>query len=107
MPNIELFTIASAAKTLTELKKLPPGEQAMLLLKRLAQIFPQVQGTGGLNKGNLLLPKDAYGLARGFSEVENMEVRRHVLGSAWTRLVNDGYLVDPAAPDSFRFRTKE
>ena len=39
-PN-EPFTIASVAKTLAELKKLPLQDQAMVLLRGLGHMFPK------------------------------------------------------------------
>jgi len=95
------FTIASVAKTLAELKALPLADQAMLLLRRLVHIAPQVQRSGGLHKGNLLLPNDPYGLAAGFPANENTPVRQHLLGVPWTRLVNEGFLVDPSGSGFF------
>lgn len=95
MTRTEPFTIASVAKTLGDLKKLPVQQQALLLLKRLIHIEPQVRGTGGFSKHNLTMPGDSYGLAVGFPDTENEVVRHHLLGGPWTRLVNDGFLVDP------------
>jgi hypothetical protein len=95
MTPTEPFTIASAAKALAELKKLPVSEQASLLLRMLVLIEPQVRGDGGLSKYNLSMPGDHLGLARGFPDSEKDAVRLHLLGAPWTRLVNDGFLVDP------------
>jgi hypothetical protein len=95
------FTIASVAKTLGDLKKLPVQEQALLLLKRLIHIEPQVRGTGGFSKHNLTMSGDSYGLAAGFPDTENEAVRHHLLGGPWTRLVNDGFLVDPRGSGFF------
>jgi hypothetical protein len=89
------FTIASVAKTLDDLKKLPRDEQATALLRRLLHLYPQVRGSGGLHKGSLLLPNDPYSLATGFDISENMPVRLYLLGTPWNRLVNEGYLIDP------------
>ena len=97
----EPFTIASVAKTLTDLKALPPSGQAKLLLRRLIQIEPQVRTAGGFSKHNLSMPNDPWGLAAGFSDSENEAVRLHLLGGPWTRLVNDGYLVDPRGSGFF------
>jgi hypothetical protein len=94
MTRTEPFTIASVAKTLGDLKKLPVQEQALLLLKRLIHIEPQVRGTGGFSKHNLTMSGDSYGLAAGFRDTENEAVRQHLLGGPWTRLVSDGFLVD-------------
>src|SRR5579862_2460232 len=55
-----------------------------------------MQSTGGLHKGNLLLPADPYGLAAGYDQAESSEVRRHLLGAPWTFLVNRGYIIDSA-----------
>lgn len=95
MSHPQLFTIASVADTLADLKRLPLPEQATALLRRLTHIYPQVRNTGGLHKGNFLLPNDPYGLATGFDISENMPARIHLLGTPWNRLVNEGYLVDP------------
>jgi hypothetical protein len=101
MTRTEPFTIASVAKTLGDLKKLPVQEQALLLLKRLIHIEPQVRGTGGFSKHNLTMSGDSYGLAAGFPDAENEAVRHHLLGGPWTRLVNDGFLVDPRGTGFF------
>ncbi len=95
MANAPKTTIAEVAPTLADLKKLSLVDQSVLLLARLAEIYPQVQSVGGFHKGNLSLPNDPYGLAAGYHH-ENSEIRRHLLGAPWTRLVNDGYIVDPA-----------
>ena len=89
------FTIASVAPTLAALKALPMQEQAMLLLRRLVQIYPTVRNRDKFHKGNILLPNDNWQIAMGFPVSENMAVRQHLLGGPWTRLVVDGYLVDP------------
>jgi hypothetical protein len=95
MSRSEPFTIASVAKTLVELKKLPLQDQAMALLRRIAQIFPQNRISDGPHKANLLLPNDPYSLAAGFDLSENMPVRLYLLGRPWNWLVNEGYLIDP------------
>jgi hypothetical protein len=101
MTRTEPFTIASVARTLAGLKALPISDQARLLLKRLIYIEPQVRSSGGFNKHNLLLPGDPWGLATGFPDSENEGVRLHLLGSPWTRLVNDGLLIDPRGSGFF------
>ena len=101
MTRTEPFTIASVARTLGDLKRLPIPEQASLLLKRLIHIEPQVRGTGGFSKHNLTMSDDSYGLATGFPDNENEAVRHHLLGVPWTRLVNDGFLVDPRGSGFF------
>ncbi len=88
--------LADIAPTLRDLKGLPVERQAKLLLARLAVLYPQMRSSGGLHKGNFLLPDDPYGLALGYSHAENEEVRRHLLSAPWTILVNRGYIVDPA-----------
>jgi TIR domain len=47
-----------------------------------------------LNKGNLMLNGDPYGLARGFPDADKQGAKEHLLGAPWTRLVNEGYLID-------------
>jgi hypothetical protein len=95
MTNAPPRTIAEVAPTFADLKGLPLEEQSFLLLARLDAIYSQMQSTGGLNKGNLSLGTDPYGLAAGYGNGENSDVRRHLLGIPWTKLVNQGYLVDP------------
>ena len=102
MTRTEPFTIASVAKTLTDLKNLSISEQALLLLKRLIVIEPQVRGTGGFSKHNLTMSGDSYGLAAGFPDTENEAVRHHLLGGPWTRLVNEGFLVDTRGSGFFQ-----
>lgn len=101
MPQTTPFTIASVVKTLAELKALPMDEQAMLLLRRLVQIYPTVKNADKFNKRNILLPGDKYQVALGFSDAERMPVLLHLLGGPWTRLVNKGYLVDPSGSAFF------
>jgi len=101
MTRTEPFTIASVAKALGDLKKLPISDQALLLLKMLIHIEPQVRGMGGFSKHNLTMPGDSCGLAAGFPETDNEAVRHHLLGVPWTRLVNEGFLVDPRGSGFF------
>jgi rod shape-determining protein MreB and related proteins len=89
------FTIASVAPTLAVLRALPLEEQALLLLRRLVQIYPTVRNVDKFKKSNILLPNDNYQIAMGYSASENMPVRQHLLGGPWNRLVVHGYLVDP------------
>ena len=105
MPQTTPFTIASVVKTLGDPKALPLHEQAMLLLRRMVVLIPQM-GSSGFNKHNLLLPGDSYGLARDFEQHEKMPIITHLLGAPWTRLVNEGYLVDPSGSGWF-FVTEE
>jgi hypothetical protein len=102
MTRAESFTIVSVTKTLAELKALPVSDQAMLLLRTLIQVEPHVHSVGGFNKNNILLPGDPSGIARGFPDSENEAVRLHLLGGPWTRLVNDGFLVDPQGHGFFQ-----
>ncbi len=101
MGNALPRTVAEVAPTLADLKLLSLGRQSLLLLARLAILYPQMKNTGGLHKGNLLLPNDPYGLAVGYNAAENSDVRRHLLGTPWTTLVNHGYIVDPAGSGFF------
>ena len=89
------FTIASVAPTVAVIKAQPMQEQAMLLLRRLVQIYPTVRNADKFNKHNIMMPGDTWQIATGFSDTENMAVRQHLLGGPWNRLVVDGYLVDP------------
>src|SRR6267154_5710385 len=84
-------TMSEVAPTLTELKKLPTEQKCRLLLARLAKIG---QHDSALNKHNLMMPGDPYALAHGYPDAEKMPVREHLMGAPWTRLLNEGYLVD-------------
>ena len=90
------FTIASVAPTLAVLKSMTVEEQAMLLLRRLVQIYPTVRKVDKFKKSNILLPNDNWQIASGYSAPENMAVRQHLLGGPWNWLVVHGYLVDPS-----------
>jgi hypothetical protein len=95
------FTIGSAVKTLAELKALPVTHQDMLLLRRLAHIYPMMSGSGGLHKGNLLLSNDPYALGAGLPSNEKMSILQYLLGAPWTRLVNAGFITDPRGTGFF------
>jgi hypothetical protein len=83
--------MSEVAPTLADLKKLPIEQKCRLLLARLAKIGPH---DSALNKHNLMMPGDPYALAFGYPDAEKMPVREHLMGAPWTRLVNEGYLVD-------------
>jgi hypothetical protein len=101
MSQSKPFTIGSVIHSLAELKVLATPEQDMLLLRRLVFIYPHMASTGGLHKGNLLLPGDSYGLGTGLPDNENMPIRQYMLGAPWTRLVNAGFITDPAGSGFF------
>lgn len=84
-------TLSEVAPTLTDVKKLPMEQKCRLFLARLAEIG---QNPNALNKHNLMMPADPYGLAYGYPDTEKVPVRQHLMGAPWTRLVNEGYLVD-------------
>ena len=96
MAKTQQQAIADFAHTLAELRNLPLARQSLLLLARLDAIYAQTQGTGGLNKHNLLMAGDPHSLGIGFSHAEESEARRYLLGLPWTTLVNQGYIVDPS-----------
>jgi len=83
--------LSDVAPTLVDLKKLPMEQKCRLLLVQLAKIG---EHDSALNKHNLMMPGDPYALAYGYTDAEKMPVREHLLGAPWTRLVNEGYLVD-------------
>jgi len=89
----------SAPKTLADLKRLPIEQQSLILLERLARI--PVREGDGLNKQNLTLETDSWGLAGGFGDEENRSVRLHFLGTPWNRLATLGYIIDPRGQGSF------
>ena len=60
------------APTLTDLKKLAPEEKDRLLLAKLA--WMSRNDSNVLNKRNLTLPNDPYGLAKGYQPQEKREV---------------------------------
>ena len=84
-------TLSDVAPTLTDVKKLPIEQKCRLLLARLAEIGLH---DSALNKHNLMMPGDPYALAYNYPDAEKTPVRAHLLGAPWTRLVNEGYLVD-------------
>jgi len=84
-------TLSDVAPNLTDVKKLPIDQKCRLLLARLAKIGLH---DSALNKHNLMMPGDPYALAYGYPDAEKTPVREHLLGAPWTRLVNEGYLVD-------------
>jgi hypothetical protein len=88
-PVTDLFQIAP---TLAELRKLPADQKDRVLLSKLARMSRH--NTSVLNEHNLMLPGDPYGLAQGFPDAEKHGVKEHLLGAPWTRLVNEGHLVD-------------
>jgi hypothetical protein len=84
-------TLSEVAPTLADLKKLGMEQKCRFLLARLAEIG---QHDSALNKHNLMMPGDPYALAYGYPDAEKMPVREHLMGAPWTKLVNEGYLVD-------------
>jgi hypothetical protein len=88
-PVQELWQIAP---TLADLRKLPAEQKDRLFLAKLARMSRHNDSV--LNKYNLMLPGDPYGLAHGFPDGEKQGVKEHLLGAPWTRLVNEGHLVD-------------
>ncbi|MBV8454911.1 MAG: TIR domain-containing protein [Deltaproteobacteria bacterium] len=88
-PEAELHKLAP---TLADLRKLPPEQKDRLLLAQLTKMSRHNESI--LNKHNLTLSGDPYGMARFYSESERREVIEHLLAAPWTRLVNDGYLAD-------------
>jgi hypothetical protein len=84
--------LSQAAQTLADLKNLPADQKDRLFLAKLAKMSRHDSNV--LNKRNLTLPNDPYGLANGYPPQERREVIEHLLGAPWTRLVNAGYLVD-------------
>ncbi len=84
--------LQKVAPTLADLRKLPPEQKDRLLLAQLAKMSRHNESI--LNKHNLTLSGDPYGMARLYSESERREVVEHLLAAPWTRLVNNGYLAD-------------
>ena len=85
-------TLSDVTPTLADLRKLSIEAKSGLLLGRLAHIGKHDQSA--LQKGNLMLPGDPYALAFGYPDGEKTQVREHLLGAPWTKLVNEGFLVD-------------
>src|ERR1700677_1854665 len=90
--NQPVQELSQAAQTLADLKNLPADQKDRLFLAKLAKMSRHDSNV--LNKRNLTLPNDPYGLANGYPPQERREVIEHLLGAPWTRLVNAGYLVD-------------
>lgn len=87
--NVNSKTLSDVAPALAILKTLPMEQKCRLLLARLVKM-----GEHALNKHNLMMPDDPYGLASGYTDGEKTAVREHLLAAPWTRLVNEGFLVD-------------
>ena len=83
--------LSEIAPTLADLKRLSTELKMWLLLARLKKLG---RDELALNKHNLNLANDPYGLTLGYPEEERRAVKEHLLGAPWTRLVSDGYLVD-------------
>jgi hypothetical protein len=75
-----------------DLKNLSSDAKDRLFLAKLAWISRT--DSNALNKRNLTLPNEPYGLAPGYAPQERSQVIEHLLGGPWNRLVNAGYLVD-------------
>jgi Protein of unknown function (Hypoth_ymh) len=99
MTNPVWKSIADAAPTLEDLKKLSFERQILLLLARLNVLYPQMAGTGGLHWGNLKL--DGYDLAIGYEPNEKKGMIEYLLGRPWMELIQRGYLVQ-VSPEFYR-----
>jgi hypothetical protein len=84
--------LSEAAPSLELLKKLPVDLKCRFLLARLEKIGRS--DSSALSKHNLMMIGDPWQLAYGYPDDEKTAVREHLLNIPWTRLVNDGYLVD-------------
>jgi hypothetical protein len=84
-------SIADAAPTLDDLKKLSFERQILLLLARLQVMYSQMASTGGLIWDNLRMP--AYALALGYDPGEAGRVTEYLLGRPWNELISRGHLV--------------
>src|ERR1035438_2422890 len=84
--------LVEEAPTLELLKKLPIEPKCRHLLSRLEKIGRN--DSSALNKHNLMMAGDNWGLAYGYPDEEKDAVRRHLINIPWTKLVNEGYLVD-------------
>jgi hypothetical protein len=84
-------SIAAAAPTFEDLKKLSFERQILLLLDRLQALYPQMAGSGGLIWENLRMKE--YGLALGYEPGDVMRVIDYLMGRPWNELINRGYLV--------------
>ena len=104
MTNPIWKSIADAAPTLEDLKKLSSERQVMLLLDRLNVLYPQMASTGGLHRGNLKL--DGYDLAIGYGPDEKRAVTEYLLGRPWMELIHRGYLLE-TSPNFYRFQRME
>jgi hypothetical protein len=61
------------------------------------------QHDGALDKHNLMLAGDPYGLAFGYPEAEKTAVREYLLGAPWTRLVLEAGLYRQHHGKEFNF----
>jgi hypothetical protein len=98
-PRVNADSLFEVAPTLAGLRKLATAEKCRLLLARLAKVG---EHHSALNKHNLMMPGDPYGLAHGYADAEKTPIREHLMGAPWTRLVNDGYLADPTGSGFYK-----
>jgi hypothetical protein len=99
MTNPTWKSIADAAPTVNDLKKLSFERQVMLLLARLNVLYPQMANTGGLHRENLKL--DGYDLAVGYELNEKKTVTEYLLGRPWIELIHRGWLLE-TSPNFYR-----
>jgi hypothetical protein len=92
------------APTLADLKKLPSEQKDRLLLAKLAKMSRHNDSI--LNKHNLTMSGDPYGMAPAYPELERKEVIEHLLAAPWTRLVNNGYLADFSGHGFYKVTTE-
>jgi hypothetical protein len=111
MTASEAFFIGAYAKALEELKKLPLETQAILLLKRLRNVYydHKVQ-PAQFCKGNILNKfaqrPDPESLAVGFPEDEKWSVVEHLLGQPWFYL-EQNYHIETVAGNGFYRLTQQ
>src|SRR5271170_1780423 len=92
MSRVPPNSIAAVAPTLDDLKRLSTREQAMLLLKRLAHLFPRGKD---FSRANFFLDypaADPYSLATGYDKGEVREVVSLLLGEPWHYIVQEYYV---------------
>jgi hypothetical protein len=86
-------TISASAPTLPDLKQLPKEQQALLLLKRLAHLFPRGRS---FSRSNFMIEShlgpDPYSLVTGYPRETQMEAIRYLLGIPWQELVRHGFI---------------
>ena len=98
LPN----TISASAPTLAELQQLPRERQALLLLRRLAHLYPKGQSFARSNCGlDSHLGPDPYGLVTGYPREVQKAAIQYLLGVPWQELERQHFIYPTISDQGF------